>query len=150
MLVSAVQWSESARCAYISPTLGLPSYPCNPIPPLQVITDHQAELPVLYISFPLASYFPHTNVYMSILILSDEMFSPLHFQSCVIRPFPSQRLVWLWPNRSCTRCPWNSLLLISLLIQHSPVQCRSHDLCESDMTVVSTCTSPHISSHPSP
>ena len=34
----------------------------------QVITDHQAELPVLYGSFPLALYFIHGSVYMSILI----------------------------------------------------------------------------------
>ena len=33
-----------------------------------VITAHQAELPVLYSSFPLAMYFTHGSVYMSILI----------------------------------------------------------------------------------
>ena len=39
--------------------------PCPPsaIPPLQVITEHQAELPVLYSSFPLAIYFTHRSVY---------------------------------------------------------------------------------------
>ena len=38
--------------------LGFLSHP-TPIPSLQVITEHRAELPVLYSSFPLAIYFTH-------------------------------------------------------------------------------------------
>ena len=34
------------------------------IPHLEVITEHQAELPVLYSRFPLAIYFTHSSVYM--------------------------------------------------------------------------------------
>ena len=30
------------------------------------ITEHRAELPVLYSSFPLASYFTHGSVYVSV------------------------------------------------------------------------------------
>ena len=45
-----------------------PSHPPTPIPPLQVITEHQAELPVLYISFPLAISFTHGSVYVSVLL----------------------------------------------------------------------------------
>ena len=39
-----------------------------PIPPIQVTTEHRAELPVLYSMFLLAIYFMHGSVYMSILI----------------------------------------------------------------------------------
>ena len=39
-----------------------------PIPPSWVITEHQTELPVLYGRFPLAIYFTHGSVYMSIPI----------------------------------------------------------------------------------
>ena len=38
------------------------------IPPLQVITEHRAELPVLYSSFPLAIYFTHGHVHMPVLL----------------------------------------------------------------------------------
>ena len=38
------------------------------IPPLWVITEHRTELPVLYSSFPLASYFTHGSVYKSMLL----------------------------------------------------------------------------------
>ena len=31
----------------------------TPIPSLKVITEHEAELPVLYSNFPLALYFTH-------------------------------------------------------------------------------------------
>ena len=56
VLVSAVQQSKSAVCIHISP-------PHN-IPPLLVITEHRAELPVLYGSCPLAICFTHGSVYM--------------------------------------------------------------------------------------
>ena len=54
--------------AYISPhipsLLRLP--PILPFPPLQVVTKHQADLPVLCGCFPLAIYSTFGNVYMSI------------------------------------------------------------------------------------
>ena len=34
------------------------------------------------------SDFTHTNVYVSILVLSDEMFSLLHIQACVTKTLP--------------------------------------------------------------
>ena len=47
---------------YIYPSfLSFPTTP--PTPPLQVITEHRAELPVSHSSFPLASYF-HMAVYI--------------------------------------------------------------------------------------
>ena len=39
-----------------------------PIPPLQVIKEHQTRLPVLYSNFSPAIYFTHDNVYMSMLL----------------------------------------------------------------------------------
>ena len=39
----------------------IPSHPC--IPPLQVITEHRAEPPVLYSCFPLVIYFVYNSVY---------------------------------------------------------------------------------------
>ena len=39
--------------------------PTLPIPPLQVLTEHRADLPVLCGCFPLASYFTFDSVYMS-------------------------------------------------------------------------------------
>ena len=55
MLVSAVKQSESAICTYIASLLRF--LPRPSISPLQVITEHWAELPVLCSSFPLAIYF---------------------------------------------------------------------------------------------
>ena len=53
--------------AYVYPhipsLLHLP--PTLPIPPLQVVTKHRADLPVLCGCFPLASYFTFGSVYMS-------------------------------------------------------------------------------------
>ena len=48
---------------HISSLLRLP--PTLPIPPLQVVTKHQADLPVLCGCFPLAIYFTFGSVYMS-------------------------------------------------------------------------------------
>ena len=56
-------------CIYIYPRISsllcLP--PTFPIPPLQVVTKHRADLPVLYGCFPLAIYFTFGGVYMSML-----------------------------------------------------------------------------------
>ena len=63
---------------YIQPSiLTFPS--TFPIPPLQVITEHQAELPV-YSSFLLAIYFAHGSVSMSMLL---SKFVPLSLPCCV-------------------------------------------------------------------
>ena len=48
---------------HISSFLRLP--PTLPIPPLQVVTEHRADLPVLCSCFPLAIYFTFGSVYMS-------------------------------------------------------------------------------------
>ena len=73
MLVSAVQQHESALSIYIYhlPLESLSSgrlllllrLTLTRIPPLWVITEHRAELPVLYSSFPLALL--HMVVYIS-------------------------------------------------------------------------------------
>ena len=52
---------------YILYLLSLPPIPTLPIPPLYVITEHRAELPVLYRSFTLAIDFTHGGVYRSVL-----------------------------------------------------------------------------------
>ena len=48
-----------------TPSSWAPFYPH--LPPLWVITEHRAELPVLCSSFPLATCFTHGSVYMLIL-----------------------------------------------------------------------------------
>ena len=50
---------------YIPSFLDLPP---NPPPHPQAISEHRAELPVLYSSFPLAVSFTHGSVYMSLPI----------------------------------------------------------------------------------
>ena len=65
-MVSAVRLGEPALSLYVY------SYPLEPasrlpILPIYVITEHKAELPVLYSRFPPAVYFTHGSVYMSIL-----------------------------------------------------------------------------------
>ena len=50
-------------CSHISSLLYLP--PTLPIPPLQVVTKHRADLPVLCGCFPLAICFTFGSVYMS-------------------------------------------------------------------------------------
>ena len=56
--------------AYVYPhipsLLHLP--PTLSIPPLQVVTKHQADLPVLCSCFPLAIYFTFGSVYVSVLL----------------------------------------------------------------------------------
>ena len=42
--------------------------PTLPIPPLQVVTKHRADLPVLCSCFPLAIYFTSGSVHMSVLL----------------------------------------------------------------------------------
>ena len=59
---------------YIPPSWASLPPPPSP-PPLKVITEHQAELPVLFSSFPPAICFTHTDVFMSLLFSQ----SILHF-----------------------------------------------------------------------
>ena len=59
LLVSAVQQSEPTLCMHIFPP-SWTSLPPPRIPPLQVITGHQGEPPVLSSRFPLASYLTHS------------------------------------------------------------------------------------------
>ena len=60
-----VKWI-SCMYTYIPSLLHLP--PTLPIPPLWVITEPWAELPVMYSRFPLAIYFTHGSVFMPNLI----------------------------------------------------------------------------------
>ena len=64
---------------YISSLLHLPL--TLPIPPLQVVTKHQADLPVLCSCFPLAIYFTFGSVYMAMTSLNeqDDLKVPLTF-----------------------------------------------------------------------
>ena len=83
---------------YLLPLEPLSPYP---IPPLQVTTEHQALLPVLYGSFPLAVCFPHgayvgqsysPNSSHSLLpLLCPQVFSfpHLHLYSCPANRFIS-------------------------------------------------------------
>ena len=74
--IIALQWCVSfcfiTKCisyTYTYVPISLPSCislpPTIPIPPLQVVTEHRADLPVLCGCFPLAIYFTFGSVYMS-------------------------------------------------------------------------------------
>ena len=56
----------------------------HPNPPLFIVTEHQVELLVLYSNFPLASYFTHGYVYVSMPVshLSHLLLPPLCPQVC--------------------------------------------------------------------
>ena len=51
-------------CTYTSLPLGSPLSPAIMPSALQVITEHQAELPVLYSRFPPTIYFTHGHIYI--------------------------------------------------------------------------------------
>ena len=55
LLVSPLQWNLLTICIHISPSSWIPLPPI--LPSLEAITEHRAELPLLYSSFPLAIYF---------------------------------------------------------------------------------------------
>ena len=57
LFVSASQRCDSAMNVQLSPP--------HPVPPLWVVTEHQAELPVLYRNFPRASYWTQGSVYVT-------------------------------------------------------------------------------------
>ena len=73
-LASAIQQRELAISVYIYP---LPLEPPShlPMPPLWIVTEHWAELPVLYGSFPLAIYFTYGNAHVSVLLSVHPTFS---------------------------------------------------------------------------
>ena len=51
---------------YVYIYLSLSDLPPTPtVPPILVITEHQAELPLLLSMFPLAIYFTHGSVYVN-------------------------------------------------------------------------------------
>ena len=72
---------------HIPSLLHLP--PTLPIPLLQVVTKHRADLPVLYSCFPLAIYFTFGSVYMSVLL---SHFVPAYFSPTPCPQVHSQHL----------------------------------------------------------
>ena len=58
----------SCRYLYLLSLLSFSSVLPHPVPPLCVIMEHQAGLPVCYISFLLIIYFTHGSVNMSLLL----------------------------------------------------------------------------------
>ena len=74
LLYNKVNQPYAYTCPHIPSLLSLP--PTLPIPSLQVVTKHRADLPVLYGCFPLASYFTFDSVYMSMLLSLHPCFSP--------------------------------------------------------------------------
>ena len=101
VLVSAVQQCESATCTHTSP----PSWASLPpsVPPLWGITEHQAELPALHGRFPLAVYFTHGSVNMSVLpsVLLSLKENVTDAQMVALR-----WAVWgPWGRRPARRCP---------------------------------------------
>ena len=64
---------------YISSLLDLPPTPLR-IPPFLVTTEHQAELPALLISFPLAIRLIHGSTHTSIPVY--QFIPPVHLSSC--------------------------------------------------------------------
>ena len=56
----------SRNYLYLLSLLSVSSVLPHPIPPLYVVTEHQAGLPVLFSSFLLIIYFTHGSVNMSL------------------------------------------------------------------------------------
>ena len=80
LLYSKVNQPYAYICPHITSLLSLP--PTLPIPPLQVVTKHRADLPVLCCCFPLAIYFTFGSVYMSRLLSLHPSFP---FPCCVLK-----------------------------------------------------------------
>ena len=85
LLYNKVNQSYAYVCPHIPSLLSLP--PILPIPPLQVIAKHRADLPVLCGCFPLAIYFTFSSVYVSMLLSLPPTF-PLPRHPVSSRPFP--------------------------------------------------------------
>ena len=64
LLYNKVNQPYAQICPHIPSLLSFP--PTFPIPPLQVVTKHRADLPVLCGCFPLAIYFTFGSLYMSV------------------------------------------------------------------------------------
>ena len=64
-----------------------PPYPTPPIPPLCVVTKHQADLPVLCGCFPLAICFTFGSVYMSMPLshFGPAYLPPPHFLRSILQ-----------------------------------------------------------------
>ena len=91
MLVSAVQWSESAICIHIS-ALSQTSLSHLHTTPLshqswQSSDSHRAELPVLCNKFQPPIYFIHGTVYKSMPLSQFVLLSPPHAVSTMIMFF---------------------------------------------------------------
>ena len=72
--------SESCRYVYLHPLPPEPPSHLSPHPTLSIEAERRVRLPVLYSTFPLAIYFIHDRVYMSMLL---SQFIPPSPSSCV-------------------------------------------------------------------
>ena len=127
---------------HIPSLLHLP--PTIPIPPLQVVTNHRTDLPVLCGCFPLASYFTFGSVYMSLLL---SYFDPAYSPPIPMSPPPCNSL----PPSLSNPSRWSrSTELISLCyaaashqlsILHLVVYiCPCHSLTLSQLTHPTLCS----------
>ena len=86
--------------------------PTLPIPPLQVVTKHQTDLPVLCSCFTLAIYFILGSVYMS---MPHSHFVPAYHSPTSTSPFSSSVSLFL----SCSQVLQNLFFLDSIyMCQH--------------------------------
>ena len=93
-------WTELIyRHTYTSPSW---AFHPPPIPPLKVITEHQVGLPVLYSSFPIASYFSHDSVYMSGLL--SQFVLPSSSPTVSTSPFSRSASSPLHPCKQVHQC----------------------------------------------
>ena len=86
--------STSYMYTYIPSLLDLPPT-LSPVPLVQVIRGHTAELPVLYSKFPLAICFTRASVYMSFVWFVLFCF---YLTICSTLPFPSTTTVSTEPD----------------------------------------------------
>ena len=116
MLYQFLLYSEVSQLyAYIYPfPLGPPP---TPIPPLLVITEYRAELPVLYSSFPLAVCFTRGSIHVSIPV--SQFVSPSH--SPPHPPHPTCRPYIRSPRLCLYSCSGNRL--ISTIFLDSTYMC---------------------------
>ena len=125
MFISPVQ-SESAISIHINPPLESPSY-STPIPRLQIITEHWAELPVLYSSFPLAVHFTCGSVYM-LMLLCQFVPPPLSpaVSTCPFSMYASYKknLCSLTYHNALCLLWWYTLVLVTCfsIAVHSPLR----------------------------
>ena len=107
----------SCMYTYISSLLSLPPN-LLPITPLQVITEHPAELPVPDSSFPLAVCFTHGSGYMPMLLSIHPTFSLPH---CVHKSILCICI--------CISCPTNRF--INAVFLDSIIYTLIYDICFS-------------------